>query len=124
MRKHGISFSQPYAWRQQLTRRLGSELAGPSANFARVDVVVAQREKADPEAEGPPPAVARPDAAVPLIASYRAEGLIEIMPPDGATAPPQLSPHGHSHELRRHHVKGVRGCVAPGDQRLGSLDAP
>src|SRR5271166_3024869 len=36
MRKHGISSGQLYAWRQQLTRRLGRERPRLSANFARV----------------------------------------------------------------------------------------
>ncbi len=52
IRKHGVSSGQLYTWRQQLARRISGELAGPSANFARVDVVVAQRqETAVPMAE-------------------------------------------------------------------------
>ena len=58
IRKHGISSGQLYTWRQQLARRLGGEPAGSSANFARVDVVVAQRqEKAVLVADVPPAAV-------------------------------------------------------------------
>jgi transposase len=68
LRKHGISSGQLYTWRQQLTRRLGGELPGPSANCARVDV-----------------AVATPRTAVPVIAWPRAEGLIEIVLPGGAS---------------------------------------
>ena len=84
IRKHGISSGQLYTWRQQLARRLGGELAGPSANFARVDVVVAQRhEKAALVA--PPAGVTTADAAVPMIAAPRAEGLIEIVLPGGAS---------------------------------------
>ena len=44
IRKHGISSGQLYTWRQQLTRRLGGERGAP-ANFARVDVAVAQRQE-------------------------------------------------------------------------------
>jgi transposase len=84
IRKYGISSGQLYVWRQQLTRRLGGELSGPLANFARVDVVVAQRqEKAEPMADVSGAAAATPPA-VPTIASPRAEGLIEIMLPNGA----------------------------------------
>jgi len=36
------------------------------------------------------------------------------------TAPPRQPPHSHSHALRRHHVNGALGHVAPGDRRLGS----
>ena len=85
IRKHGISSGQLYTWRQQLARRLGGEPAGSSANFARVDVVVAQRqEKAVPVADVPPAAVTT-DTAVPMLAAPRAEGLIEIMLPGGAS---------------------------------------
>ena len=45
IRKHGISSGQLYTWRQQLARRLVGEPVGSSANFARVDVVVAQRQE-------------------------------------------------------------------------------
>ena len=80
IRKHGIGSSQLYAWRQQLTRRLGSELARPAASFAQVDVVMAQRqEKSAPMAHATTAAV----AAAPLIAPSRAEGLIEIVLPGG-----------------------------------------
>ncbi len=86
IRKHGVSSGQLYTWRQQLARRISGELAGPSANFARVDVVVAQRqETAVPMAEATAAAVTPPHAAVPLIASPRAEGLIEIVLPGGAS---------------------------------------
>ena len=52
IRRHGITSGHLYAWRQQLTRRLGGELArvgdgAPSApSFARVDVVPGQRRYA------------------------------------------------------------------------------
>ena len=85
IRKYGISSGQLYAWRQQLTRRLGGEVSGLSANFARVDVVVAeQQEKVGLTADVAAAAVARPPVAVPAIASSRAEGLIEIMLANGA----------------------------------------
>jgi transposase len=86
IRKHGISSGQLYTWRQQLARRLGGEQAGRSANFARVDVVVAQRqEKAALVAAAPPAGVTTADTAVPMIAAPRAEGLIEIVLPGGAS---------------------------------------
>ena len=86
IRKHGISSGQLYTWRQQLARRLGGEQAGRSANFACVEVVVAQRpEKATLVAAAPPAGVTTADAAVPMIAAPRAEGLIEIVLPGGAS---------------------------------------
>ena len=85
VRKYGISSGQLYTWRRQLTQRVGGELPGPGANFARVDVVVGERqEAATPETEARIP-VARPHPAVPLIAPPRAEGLIEIVLPGGAS---------------------------------------
>src|SRR5215471_14861412 len=39
VRKHGISSSQLYTWRQQLTRRLGGKPGDQPTNFARVDLV-------------------------------------------------------------------------------------
>jgi transposase len=85
IRKYGISSGQLYTWRQQLTRRLGGELPGPSAEFARVDVVVAQpQERVNLSVDASPAAVATPDAAVGVIGSPRAEGLIEIVLPGGA----------------------------------------
>src|ERR1700758_5340940 len=42
--KHGITSGQLYAWRQQLTRHMDGPPARPSAGFARVDVVVGERE--------------------------------------------------------------------------------
>jgi transposase len=100
MRNHGISSGQLYAWRQQLTRRVGDELPGPSANFACVDVVMAQREAtADPMADVATAAVARPPTAVPVIASPRAEGLIEIVLPGGASV--RVDAHVDGRALRR-----------------------
>jgi len=82
VRKYGISSGQLYTWRRQLTQRLGGERSGPSANFARVDVVEAAAANSPTEARVP---VARPHAAVPLMAPPRAEGLIEIVLPSGAS---------------------------------------
>jgi transposase len=85
VRRYGISSGQLYTWRRQLTQRLGSGPPGPSTNFARVDVVVAERqEEADPPSEARVPLAGR-HAAVPLIAPRRAEGLIEIMLPSGTS---------------------------------------
>jgi len=100
MRKHGISSGQLYAWRQQLTRRLGREGPRLSANFARVDVAAAQPEEtAAPMADATPAAVTAPHAAVPLIASRRAEGLIEIVLPGGASV--RVDAHVDGRALRR-----------------------
>ena len=85
IRKHGISSGQLSTWRRQLTSRLGDQLSGASANFARVDVVVAPRqEMADPMAHATA-AAARLHAAGPVVASRHAEGLIEIVLPGGAS---------------------------------------
>jgi transposase len=84
IRKHGISSGQLYTWRQQLTRRLGGELPDRPANFARVDVVVAQRQETA-MANATTAAATRPPAAAPVMASPRAEGLIEIVLQGGAS---------------------------------------
>ena len=63
LRKYGISSGQLYTWRRQLTQRLGGHPRGPATNFARVDVVDAERQIAPP----------------------RAAGLIEIVLPGGAS---------------------------------------
>ena len=82
-------FGQLYAWRQQLTRRIGGELARPgdqaqpAPSFARVDVVSRQpQENATPTAETP---LARPSVQVPLSTVSRMRGLIEIVLPGGAS---------------------------------------
>jgi transposase len=85
IRKYGISSGQLYTWRQQLARRLGGTPAGSSADFARVDVVVAQRQEMAALVSDVPPTVLATDAAVPVIAAPRAKGLIEIMLPGGAS---------------------------------------
>ena len=86
IRKHGISSGQLYTWRQQLTRRLGVGLTGPAANFARVDVAVAQRhEKAGLVAGAAPAAATAPDFALPVNGPPRPEGLIEIVLPGGTS---------------------------------------
>ena len=85
IRKHGISSGQLYTWRQQLARRLVGEPAGSSANFARVDVVVAQRQEMAALVADVAPTALTTDAAAPVIAAPRAEGLIEIILPGGAS---------------------------------------
>jgi transposase len=86
IRKHGISSGQLYTWRQQLTRRLGGDLPDRPANFARVDVVVAQRPgTAELMADATSAAATSPPAAAPVIASPRVEGLIEIVLQGGAS---------------------------------------
>jgi hypothetical protein len=82
------------------TRRLGDEVPGRSANFARVDVVVAQRqEKTDPVGDTTMVAVARPQTAAPMNAWPRAEGLIEIVLPNGASV--RVDAHVDARALRR-----------------------
>ncbi|HWW20696.1 MAG TPA: hypothetical protein VNZ06_07815, partial [Steroidobacteraceae bacterium] len=54
-------------------------------NFARVDVVVAQRQEKAVLVADVPPAAITTDTAVPMLAAPRAEGLIEIMLPGGAS---------------------------------------
>jgi transposase len=83
IRRYGISSGQLSSWRRQLTTRLGGELPRPSAGFARVDVILAQGQK-NPTADSTA-AAARPLATVPLPAPPRAEGLIEIVLPGGAS---------------------------------------
>ena len=100
MRKYGISSGQLYAWRQQLTRRLGCERPGPLANFARVDMAAAQsQEMAGPVADATPAGATAPHAPVPLHASPRAEGLIEIVLPGGASV--RVDAHVDARALRR-----------------------
>jgi transposase len=99
IRKHGISSGQLYTWRQQLTRRLGGERGAP-ANFARVDVAVAQRQEiAAPMADGATAVEATPRTGVPVIASPRTEGLIEILLPGGASV--RVDAQVDSRALRR-----------------------
>ena len=83
IRKHGITSGQLSNWRRQLTTRLGGESPRPSAGFARVDVILAQGQK-NPTADSTA-ATARPLATVPPPAPPRAEGLIEIVLPSGAS---------------------------------------
>ena len=85
IRKHGISSGQLYTWRQQLARRLVGEPAGSSANFARVDVVVAQRQEMAALVADVAPTALTTVAAAPVIAAPRAGGLIEIILPGGAS---------------------------------------
>lgn len=98
IRRHGISSSQLYAWRQQLTRRVGGELTRAAAGFVRVDVVAAERqEKVDAIADAA--AVAEPRVAAPVIASPCAGGLIEIVLPNGASV--RVDAHVDGRALRR-----------------------
>jgi transposase len=86
--RHGITSGQLYAWRQQLTRRIGGELARagdqaqPAPSFARVEVVSQPQENTTPAAETP---LARPSVQVPLSAVSRMRGLIEIVLPGGVS---------------------------------------
>ena len=84
MQKHGITSSQLYAWRQQLTRRVESELAQPAASFARV-AVVAEKLAVTATLVPEPPAASLTSSHVqaPVMTASRGKGLIEIMLPDG-----------------------------------------
>ena len=77
--KHGITSGQLYAWRQQLTRRMD----GPSAGFARVDVVAGEREVPAPPVTEMSAVPSKPQAHVPAVATPRTRGLIEIVLPGG-----------------------------------------
>ena len=82
IQRHGITSGQLCAWRQQLTRRVGGELARPgdqaqpAPSFARVDVVLRQSQRRQqPAAEMP---LARPSVQVPLSTVSRMRGGIGI----------------------------------------------
>ena len=79
--KHGITSGQLYAWRQQLTRRMD----GPTAGFARVDVVAGERKVPAPPVTDMAAAASKPPAPVPAVAMLRAKGLIEIVLPGGTS---------------------------------------
>jgi transposase len=83
--KHGITSGQLYAWRQQLTRRMDGPPARPSAGFARVDVVVGEREVPAPPVTELPATASKPQAPVLAVATLRAKGLIEIVLPGGTS---------------------------------------
>ena len=83
--KHGITSGQLYAWRQQLTRRMDGPPAHPPVDFARVDVVVGEREVPAPPVTGMPATASKPQAPVPAVATLRAKGLIEIVLPGGTS---------------------------------------
>lgn len=83
IRKHGITSSQLYAWRQQLARRVAEQSARVPASFARVDVATGEQAGRAPET--PAVTVATRSAAAPAIAVSRAKGVIEIMLPDGTS---------------------------------------
>lgn len=76
-RKHGISTGQLYTWRQQLVSVAGALAARTAPRFTAVELAA------------PPSAAAEPVAAertAPTASSPpRADGLIEILLPDGVT---------------------------------------
>jgi len=75
--RHGISSSQLYAWRQQLTRRVDGQPA--AASFARVAITTEEHGNPAPMA----PSVARAKPPAPVPATARMRGLIEIVLPGG-----------------------------------------
>jgi transposase len=81
--KHGITSGQLYAWRQQLTRRMDGLPTHPPAGFARVDVVVGEREVPAPLVTEMPATASKPQTQVTVVATPRAKGLIEIVLPGG-----------------------------------------
>ena len=85
IQKHGITSGQLYAWRQQLTRRMGGPPSRPPAGFARVDVVATEREVAAQLVTEMPATATKPQARVPAVAMLRAKGLIEIVLPGGTS---------------------------------------
>ena len=84
IQRHGITSGQLYAWRQQLTRRIGSDMAPSAPSFARVAVQTSQRN-ATPSTEVSRAALARRTAQEPLPAASRTVGLIEIVLPSCAS---------------------------------------
>jgi predicted kinase len=88
-------------WRQQLARRLAGEPAGSSAIFTRVDVVVAQRQEMAALVADVPSTALTTDTAVPVIAAPRAEGLIGIMLPSGASVRVDAQVDGRAWRRRR-----------------------
>jgi len=83
--KHGITSGQLYAWRQQLTRRMDGPPAHPPVDFARVGVVVGERQVPALPVTEMPPTASKPQAQVPAVATLRAKGLIEIVLPGGTS---------------------------------------
>ena len=83
-KRYGITSGQLYAWRQQLTRRIGGEVAQSVASFAHVAVETEQRD-ATPTAEVPRAASVRRSAPMSLPTASRTRGLIEIMLPGRAS---------------------------------------
>jgi transposase len=84
IQRHGITSGQLYAWRQQLTRRIGGELAQSAPSFARVAVDPGERNM-PPVTEVPRPPLARRSAQEALPAVSRTRGLIEIVLPGGTS---------------------------------------
>jgi len=84
IQRHGITSGQLYAWRQQLTRRIGGELAPSAPSFARV-AVETRLQDATPSTEVSRAAVGRRSAPASLPVASRPRGLIEIVLPGGAS---------------------------------------
>lgn len=83
VRKYGISSGQLYTWRRQLTQRIGGGAPEPATNFARVNVISAERpEETDQRPDAREPSAERRNG-VPMITASRAKGLMEVVLPDG-----------------------------------------
>ena len=83
--KHGITSGQLYAWRQQLTRRVGGPPAHSPAGFARVDMVAEERGVPGAPVTETSAVATKPQADVPAVATLRTKGLIEIVLPGGTS---------------------------------------
>ncbi len=83
--KHGITSGQLYAWRQQLTRRMDGTSSHPPASFARVDVVAGEREVPAAAVTETSTLATAPRAHMPVVATLRGKGLIEIVLPGGTS---------------------------------------
>jgi transposase len=97
IQRHGITSGQLYAWRQQLARRIGGDLAQSAPSFARVAVETGQRN-AVPATEVSRTALARRSGQEALPAASRTKGLIEIMLPGGASV--RVDAHVEDRALR------------------------
>ena len=96
--RHGITSGQLYAWRQQLTRRIGGELAQSAPSFARVAVETDQRNTTS-ATEVLQSASGRRSAQASVPAVSRTRGLIEIVLPGGASV--RVDAHVDDRALRR-----------------------
>ena len=89
-RKYGISTGQLYTWRQQLLSLPGSAVSHAPPRFAPVELTAAPAPETMP---------AQPSAPASPSSPPRAEGLIEILLPDGVCL--RVDAHVDTRALRR-----------------------